>query len=94
VIPDATPIPRCCKTHGGWADLARHLIADFGDVPATTIISELSQAKHATELFELGDQHALDCAELIVRNRALIATGRLPSRRAAEWWRTAVAKVA
>jgi hypothetical protein len=87
-------IPRCCATHSNWESLARHLIADFTDVPTHAIIDELSQAKRASELFELANQDALDCAELIVRNRVLIATGQLPSLPGAVACRTTVAKVA
>ncbi|MDQ1746776.1 MAG: hypothetical protein QOD07_1039 [Frankiaceae bacterium] len=89
-----TPIPRCCTTHSDWAGLARHLVADFGGVPTKAIVDELSHAKRACQLFQLGNQDALDCAELIVRNRVLIATGRSPSVPATVAWRTAVANVA
>lgn len=87
-------IPRCSGTHSDWESLTRHLITDFNDVPTEAIINELSQAKRATELFDLGHQDALDCAELIVRNRVLIATRRLTCLRGALAWRATVAKVA
>jgi hypothetical protein len=90
----AVPIQRCCSTHGDWESLARHLIADFSEVPTAAIINELSRAKRASELFELGNQDALDGAELIVRYRVLVATGRSPSQPAAVWRRTTVATVA
>ena len=87
-------ILRCCAAHSDWESLVRHLIADFSNVPTEVIVDELSQAKRASELFELGNQDALECAELIVRNRVLIATGLLPSLPGAVACRTTVAKVA
>jgi hypothetical protein len=69
---------RCCPEHRDWATLAEHLLDDFTDVPASAIIRELWRARQAAELFslELGD--ALDCAELMVRQCAVSATGRIP----------------
>lgn len=71
-------IPRCCADHHDWTTLAEHLLKDFRDVPASAIISELSRARRAGELFHLGLPDALDCAELIVRQRVIIATDRTP----------------
>jgi hypothetical protein len=77
--PATTPIHRCCPTHRDWVSLACHLLADFSDVPARAILGELTQAKHASQFFELQHADALACAELIVRYRVLSASGRRPS---------------
>lgn len=77
--PTGAPIPRCCPAHRDWVSLAQHLLADFSDVPPRAIIDELAQAKNASEFFHLEHADALDCAELIVRHRVLIATCRMPS---------------
>lgn len=76
-ITTASRIPRCCPHHRDWASLTRHLVSDFSDVPARTIVGELAHARHASELFQLEGADALDCAELIVRHRVLNATGCL-----------------
>ena len=68
-------IQRCCPTHRDWMSLAQHLVADFGDVPKRSVIDELVRARRAGELFQLARADALDCAELIVRNRVISATG-------------------
>jgi len=72
-----SPIPRCCPAHHDWRTLARHLFADFADVPTQEIFEELRHAKHAGEFFDLSAADALDCAELMVRYRVLIANGRM-----------------
>lgn len=81
--PLRVPIPRCCPTHRDWPSLARHLLADLSDVPNGAIIDALLQARRAGELFQLEDADAIDCAELIVRHRVLLATGQLRSRSSA-----------
>jgi hypothetical protein len=70
------PIPRCCPAHLDWRTLARHLFADFADVPIQEIFEALRQAKHAGEYFELSAADALYCAEVMVRYRVLVDTGR------------------
>jgi hypothetical protein len=77
--PVASPIHRCCPTHRDWISLAYHLLAEFSDVPARAVIDELTQAQHASRLFQLENADALDCAELIVRYRILSASGRRPA---------------
>jgi hypothetical protein len=76
--PVAGPLPRCCPEHHDWATLARHLVDDFSEVPVLAVIRELRWARQAGRLFGLELADALDCAELIVRQRVLGATGRLP----------------
>ena len=68
------PIPRCCPDHLDWATLARHLCADFATLPDRVIIDELTRAKDAGEMFRLDLPDALDCAEMIVRQRVISAT--------------------
>lgn len=70
------PIPRCCPAHLDWRTLARHLFADFADVPIQEVFEALRQAKHAGEYFELSAADALYCAEVMVRYRVLVDTGR------------------
>ena len=72
--PAALPIPRCCADHCDWATLARHLVADFADLPARVVIDELRRARGAGELFRMELPDALYCAELMVRQRVIIAT--------------------
>jgi hypothetical protein len=67
---------RCCPAHLDWRIPARHLLADFADVPTEQIFGELRHAKHAGEFFDLSAEEALDCAELMVRYRVLIAANR------------------
>ena len=76
--PVTVPMTRCCPEHRDWATLAEHLLDDFPDVPASAIIRELSRAREVGELFSLELADALDCAELIVRQSAVSATGRMP----------------
>lgn len=76
-LPVALPIPRCCRRHRDWATLAEHLLADFADVSAKSVIDELSRARRGGEMFRLELPDALDCAELIVRQRIISATGHL-----------------
>lgn len=71
----AVPFPRCCTDHCDWSTLARHLVADFTDLPVRVIVDELRRAKDAGELFRMELHDALDCAELIVRQRVSSATG-------------------
>lgn len=78
-IVTTAQVARCCSTHRDWADLARHLLADFADVPTRSIIDELARARRAGDFFELEGADALDCAELIVRHRVLSATGHAPT---------------
>jgi hypothetical protein len=66
-----TAIRRCCPAHPDWKTLARHLLADFADVPTQEIFEGLRQAKHAGEFFDLAAADALDCAELMVRYHIL-----------------------
>lgn len=75
----AVPVQRCCPVHNDWAGLARHLIIDFSSVPSGTVVAELWQAQTASRFFGLDLADALHCAELMVRYRVLLATGRLPS---------------
>jgi len=75
----AVPLERCCPAHDDWAGLARHLIIDFSSVPSRTVVDELRQAQSASRFFGLDLADALDCAELMVRYRVLIATGAHPS---------------
>ena len=67
--PVAVPLPRCCPEHHDWATLAKHLVVEFTDVPGLAVIRELRWARQAGELFSLELADALDCAELIVRQR-------------------------
>ena len=71
----SVPFSRCCPDHGDWATLATHLCADFDSLPARVVFDELRRAKVAGELFRLDLPDALDCAELIVRQRVFSATG-------------------
>jgi hypothetical protein len=73
--PRPIVMPRCCPAHRDWATLAEHLLHHFADVPASAIIRELRLARDAVELFDLEIVDALDCAELIVRQRVISATG-------------------
>lgn len=74
--PVAVPIPRCCPHHRDWATLVEHLLVDYTDVPAWSIIDELSRAMQGGELMRLELPDAIDCVELIVRQRIISATGR------------------
>jgi hypothetical protein len=78
--PVAVRLPRCCPDHRDWTTLADHLLDEFATVPASTIIRELWRARKFGELFDLTPTDALDCAELIVRQRVISATGGMPSR--------------
>jgi hypothetical protein len=75
----ANRLERCCPTHRDWDSLASHLVTDFGDVRSAIVVAELRQAQHAANFFCLNLADALDCAELIVRHRVLVATGERPS---------------
>lgn len=77
-------MPRCCPSHRDWATLAEHLLGYFTDVPASAVISELRLARDAVELFDLEMEDALDCAELIVRQRVISATGSMAPSSGAE----------
>jgi hypothetical protein len=72
-----TPIPRCCPAHLDWRTLAGHLFADFSDVPTQALLEELRRARYAGEFFDLSAADTLDCAELMVRYRVLIANGQI-----------------
>jgi len=74
----AVPLQRCCPVHNDWAGLASHLISDFDSVPIQTVVAELREAQFASRFFGLELADALYCAELMVRYRVLIATGRHP----------------
>lgn len=69
-------VRRCCPAHGDWPSLARHLVADFHDVPTGTVVAELQDAHDGAGFFRLELADALDCAELIVRYRIRSATSR------------------
>jgi hypothetical protein len=73
------PIQRCCPTHRDWVSLAGHLISDYSHVPCRVVVAELRQAQHAAAFFGLESADALDCAELMVRYRFLVATSQQPS---------------
>lgn len=87
-------MPRCCPSHRDWATLAEHLLGYFTDVPASAVISELRLARDAVELFDLTLPDALDCAELIVRQRVISATGGMASSSSGAEPPTAFVKVA
>jgi hypothetical protein len=82
VLSTYVPLTRCCAHHDDWQILAAHLVLDFAAVSGRNIVVELAEARTAAEEFGLSNDDALDCAELIVRNRVMLATiGTAPHQR-------------
>lgn len=72
------PLTRCCAVHADWPTLSAHLRAEFAELPAEVIAEELIKARRAVEMFGVDAPDGLPVAELIVRHRLLITTGRMP----------------
>lgn len=72
-----SPLPRCCPKHADWRVLSEHLCADFPQVAQRQVVRDLVEARRITQTFGLDGVDALDIAELIVRYRALMASGEV-----------------
>lgn len=73
-------LPRCCTTHTDWSDLAKCLLADYAPpLDDRTVLAEVQRAHAAvSEMIPLSGTDQLEAAELIIRNRLEMTSGRRP----------------
>jgi hypothetical protein len=75
---ESIPIPRCCPSHDGWAELSHHLIELFPAIRAAEVMDVVVRSRASVENFGLPENEQLQTVEIMARYQLMQLSGQLP----------------